>query len=125
MGQASLHLFGSLAVRHDLLQPEQLQILIAEQDADRGMPLGELARRRGLLSARQVRYLLDVQRAAVADPAETVIGALALLNGFVSPDEIYLALEAQRSEGSGRPLGEILMGMDALEIQECGALLVA
>ena len=33
MGHSSLQLFGSLALRHEILQPEQLQILIDVQDA--------------------------------------------------------------------------------------------
>ncbi|HEX7901887.1 MAG TPA: FHA domain-containing protein [Planctomycetota bacterium] len=125
MGHAPLQLFGSLALRHDILKPEQLRLLLDAQEADPGTPMGELARRRGLLTARQIRYLLDLQRGGAVDPNETVLGTLALENGFVSPDEVYLALEAQRGEPSTRPLGEILMGMGALEIQQCGALLMA
>lgn len=126
MSNAPLHLFGNLAIRHGLLLPEQLPPLLDAQEEDHGIPLGELARRRGLLSARQLRYLLDLQRNGSVDPADTALGALALHNGFASEDEIGLALQAQKSATSAPPpLGEILIGMGSLALQQCGALLAS
>ena len=125
MSSAPLHLFGSLAVRHGILVTEQLQPLIEEQERDGETPLGEIARRRGLLSARQVRYLLDVQRSGAVEAADTAFGALAQHNGFASADEVGIALQAQGKAEAKPPLGEILVGMGTLGLQECGAILIA
>jgi len=125
MANAPLHLFGILALRHGVLRPEQLQYLIQEQLKDPGTPLGELARRRGLLTARQVRRLLELQRTGAYDPDSATFGGLILQNGFASLDEVGVALQAQRSADAPSPLGEILVGMGTLDDQQRGAILVA
>src|SRR5436190_3528039 len=126
MANAPLHLFGILAVRHGALRPDQLQELIQAQAEDPGTPLGELARRRGILSARQVRRLLEIQRTGSVDPDTTTFGALLLQNGLATLDDIGLALRAQRSsKRDPSPLGEILVGLGALQVQEQQAILVA
>src|SRR6185436_639914 len=127
MANAPLHLFGILALRHGALRPEQLQELLAEQAQDLGTPLGEIARRRGILTARQVRRLLELQRTGAFDVDATTFGGLLLQNGFASLDEVGIALQAQRSSnGDGAlPLGEILVGMGTVDEQQRGAILVA
>jgi hypothetical protein len=126
MSNAPLHLFGILAVRHGALRPDQLRTLLEEQARD-GTPLGELARRRGFLTARQVRRLLELQRTGSFDPDITTFGGLLLQNGFASLDEVGLALQAQRSSvpPAAPPLGEILVGMGTIDLQKCGAILTA
>ncbi|HZE95820.1 MAG TPA: FHA domain-containing protein [Planctomycetota bacterium] len=127
MSNAPLHLFGILAIRHGALQPDQLRHLLEEQARDGGTPLGELARRRGILSARQVRRLLELQRAGGFDSDATTFGGLLLQNGFASLDEVGIALQAQRTamNRATPPIGEILVGMGTLSIQQCGAILTA
>ncbi|MBI3857380.1 MAG: FHA domain-containing protein [Planctomycetes bacterium] len=128
MANAPLHLFGVLALHHGALRSEQLRALIEEQARDAGTPIGEIARRRGILSARQVRRLLELQRSGSFDPDATTFGGLSLQNGFASLDEVGIALQAQRSAGDdlpAPPLGEILVGMGTLDIQQQGAILVA
>lgn len=126
MSNAPLHLFGILAVRHGALRPDQLLALLEEQARD-GTPLGELARRRGFLSARQVRRLLELQRTGTYEPDITTFGSLLLQNGFASLDEVGIALQAQRSSDTPAtpPLGEILVGMGAIDPQKCEAILSA
>src|SRR5262245_44573593 len=126
MANAPLHLFGILALRHGALRPDQLQALIEEQARDPGTPLGEIARRRGMLTARQVRRLLELQRTGSFDPDATTFGGLLLQNGFASLDEVGVALQAQRrADGAPPPLGEILVGMGTLDEQQRGAILIA
>jgi len=127
MSNAPLHLFGILAMRHGALRYDQLLALIEEQAGDGGTPLGELARRRGILTARQVRRLLELQRGEAIDPDTTTFGGLLLQNGFASLDEVGIALQAQRTaahEGAP-PIGEILVGMGTIDVQKCGAILTA
>jgi hypothetical protein len=126
MASAPLHLFGVLAVRHGALRPEHLQILLEAQAQDPGTPLGELARRRGILTARQVRRLLEIQRTGAFEPDATTFGSLLLQNGLATLEDIGLALRSQRSsKREHSPLGEILVGLGALEVQEQNAILVA
>ncbi|HLY08038.1 MAG TPA: FHA domain-containing protein [Planctomycetota bacterium] len=127
MSNAPLHLFGILALRHGALRWDQLRELLEDQAQDAGTPLGELARRRGLLTARQVRRLLELQRNGHADPDATTFGGLLLHNGFASLDEVGIALQAQRSAEAfdALPLGEILVGMGTIDVQKCGAILTA
>lgn len=125
MSNAPLQLFGILALRHGALRSEQLRQLLEEQARD-GTPLGELARRRGLLSARQVRRLLELQKTGTFDPDSTNFGGLLLQNGFASLDQVGVALQSQRSAHGPPPaIGEILVGMGTLDIQQCGAILTA
>ena len=128
MANAPLHLFGILALRHGAIRPDQLQYLLQEQAKDLGTPLGEIARRRGILTARQVRRLLELQRTGSFDADATTFGGLLLQNGFASLDEVGLALQAQRgsaAEQAPLPLGEILVGMGTLDEQQRGAILIA
>lgn len=128
MANAPLHLFGILALRHGAIRPEQLHELLLEQAQDLGTPLGEIARRRGILTARQVRRLLELQRTGSFDVDATTFGGLLLQNGFASLDEVGIALQAQRSSGAdplAPLLGEILVGMGTLDEQQRGAILVA
>ena len=125
MANAPLNLFGILALRHGALRAEQLHFLLQEQAKDPGTPLGEIARRRGILTARQVRRLLELQRTGAFDPDAATFGGLLLQNGFASLDEVGIALQAQRASGEGAPLGEILVGMGTLDEQQRGAILVA
>ena len=102
MSTAPLHLFGILALRHGALRPDQLRALLEEQAREGGTPLGELARRRGFLSARQVRRLLELQRSGNFDADGTNFGGLLLQNGFASLDEVGIALQAQRTSSDPR-----------------------
>src|SRR6185295_19349800 len=107
---------------------DQLRALLEEQAKDGGTPLGEIARRRGILSARQVRRLLELQRTGSIDPDATTFGGLLLQNGFASLDEVGIALQAQRTATIDQPvppLGEILVGMGTLDAQQRGAILIA
>jgi hypothetical protein len=129
MAHAPLQLFGVLALRHGVLRPDQLRFLIEEQLKEGGgTPLGEIARRKGILTARQVRRILELQRTGNIDPDATSFGGLLLQNGFASLDEVGIALQAQRStapEQTPPPLGEILVGMGTVDDQQRGAILVA
>ena len=129
MAHAPLQLFGVLALRHGALRPDQLRFLIEEQKKEGGgTPLGEIARRKGILTARQVRRILELQRTGNIDPDATSFGGLLLQNGFASLDEVGIALQAQRSatpDHPALPLGEILVGMGTVDEQQRGAILVA
>jgi hypothetical protein len=125
MANAPLNLFGVLALRHGALRSDQLRFLIQEQAKEPGTPLGEIARRKGVLTARQVRRLLELQRTGAFDPDATSFGGLLLQNGFASLDEVGIALQAQRTDATKPPLGEILVDMGTVDTQQREAILVA
>ncbi|HYF01389.1 MAG TPA: hypothetical protein VEJ18_20875, partial [Planctomycetota bacterium] len=76
-------LFGVLALERGWVTREQVQEALAEQrSADLYVPLGEVLRRRGALSANQVRALLDDQQHVSPGETSASLGSLAIRNGL-------------------------------------------
>lgn len=118
-------LFGVLALERGWVTREQVQEALAEQrSADIYVPLGEVLRRRGALSANQVRALLDDQHHVSPGETSASLGSLAIRNGLVSPDKLDAAL-AQQKDASSVRIGDILCGMGALAAPDRDALLQA
>jgi hypothetical protein len=119
-------LFGKIALDRGLLSPEQLSALLEEQEKNgpHRVALGELCRRKGILSANQVRRLLDLQRQGELQEENKTFGAIALKNEFATAEELGKALDQQKDPACPR-LGEILIEMGALTEQERKAVLAA
>ncbi len=122
-------LFGTIAVTTGTLSREQIETLVEEQSRET-LPLGELCERRRLLTSNQVRSLLEAQRTGNLPQEDTILGALAVRNGFASLEDVTLALEAQRRSvphdgASSAKLGQILLAMGILTHQKLRALLSA
>jgi hypothetical protein len=122
-------LFGTIALNTGTLTRDQLSELIEEQSRE-SAPLGELCERRRLLTPNQIRSVLEVQRGGRFADEDTLLGSLAVRNGFATKDDLSLALEAQHRtpHGDERPpekLGQILLAMGFLTHQKLKALLSA
>jgi hypothetical protein len=115
-------LFGTIALQSGRLSKEGLESVLEEQEKTPS-PLGEICRRRGLLSTNQVRRILEVQRDGALAEAETRLGILAVKNGFVGEQDLGTALDRQKA--AARRLGEILLEQGTLTSQALKALLVA
>ncbi|HLF92403.1 MAG TPA: hypothetical protein VJB14_03010, partial [Planctomycetota bacterium] len=115
-------LFGTIALQTGRLTKEALDVVLQDQEKSPA-PLGEICRRRGLLSSNQVRRILQIQREGAVAEAETRLGALAVRNGFAREEDIGSALVHQT--GATTKLGEILLQKGALSPRTLDALLAA
>ncbi len=115
-------LFGTIALQSGRLTQEGLDLVLEEQEKIPA-PLGEICRRRGLLSTNQVRRILEVQHDGALAEAETRLGILAVKNGFMGEEDLGSALDQQKA--AARRLGEILLEQGTLTSQALKALLVA
>jgi hypothetical protein len=115
-------LFGTIALQSGRLSREHLDSVLREQE-NASTPVGEICRRRGLLSSNQVRRILQQQRDGALAEAETRLGLLAVQNGLLREEELGAALEQQKD--ASRKLGEILVERGALSSQALKALLAA
>jgi hypothetical protein len=121
---------GELLVEKALLHPDELDSALLEQRRA-GRLLGQLLVERRLISSEQLTCVLAEQygvqlevlaggsgraaetlAAAAAPEAPKPLGRLLLERGVVSPEELDVALEEQRS--SGRRLGEILVAQGSV-----------
>jgi hypothetical protein len=129
MGKGQDLLFGAIAVSTGCISRDQLDELLEEQTrSDGGLTLGELCLKKGLLSPKQVRHILEVQRSASVPDEKKSLGALAVESGFATEAEVELALQAQKEGESDDPagpplLGEVLLAMGTLNLQKLRALL--
>lgn len=115
-------LFGTIALQTGRLTKEALDVVLDEQ-GKAPAPLGEICRRRGLLSSNQIRRILQIQKEGAVAEAEMRLGALAVRNGFAREEDIGAALVHQT--GASAKLGEILLEKGALSPQALNALLAA
>ncbi len=115
-------LFGMIALQSGRLTKEGLDSVLEEQEKAPA-PLGEICRRRGLLSTNQVRRILEVQHDGALAEAETRLGILAVKNGFVGEQDLGTALDVQKA--AARRLGEILLEQGTITSQALKALLAA
>ncbi len=115
-------LFGTIALQTGRLTKEALDAVLEEQEKAPA-PLGEICRRRGLLSSNQIRRILQVQREGAVAEVETRLGSLAVRNGFAREEDIGAALVHQT--GALAKLGEILLEKGAISTQALSALLAA
>jgi len=122
-------LFGAIAVSAGCIRRDELDTLLEEQSKSEGeITLGELCLRKGLLSPKQIRHILEVQRSSSIPDDKKSLGALAVESGFATESEVELALQAQREgdedDPAGPPLlGEVLLAMGTLNLQKLRALL--
>lgn len=115
-------LFGTIALQTGRLTKEALDAVLQEQEKAPA-PLGEICRRRGLLSANQIRRILQLQRDGALAEAETRLGVLAVRNGLAREEDVGAALV--RQQGAPAKIGEILLERGSLSPQGLTALLAA
>jgi predicted Ser/Thr protein kinase len=122
-------LFGRIALLESYLNRNQLALALAAQEEearDGGRAsLGEVCLSRGYLPREAVREIVRRQEAELVSAQDTLFGALAVRNGFVSEDDIERAVAVQAQGKEHRPIGELLLAGDLLHAQQHGALLTA
>jgi len=107
MAAGERHLLGALLVQSGHITNEQLDHAIAEQQRS-GDKLGEIFRRRGMLTERQLNALLDFQlNQEIAHTSPFRLGELLVATGHITRAQLEKALLQQTL--SNNKLGEILV----------------
>lgn len=138
MGRSEDLLFGRLAVAHHMVTPEQLAECVAAQAmSDAPIPLGEVMREKGLITASQFERVRQLQRESLRriEPVtperrqSELFGRLVVERGFATQEEVDACLRAQEAETEpGRPersLGEILVEKGFLTASQVHNILAA
>lgn len=126
-------IFGKLAVEAGYLTDAQLKDLLAQQarDAAAGndLPLGEVCRRRRLMSEEHVAEILIAQEFVEMHEEDKRFGARAVSRGMATAGQVQAGLDEQKrlfeAEKEARPLAEILQEAGVLDPGQVEALSLA
>jgi hypothetical protein len=114
---------GKLAVKHRFLSEEKLREALAlyreERQQGRAPMLGSLLVRRGMISQKQLDFLLSVQQIVEARRLDRQFGEISIRNGFARKEDVEAALREQerifKADRSVRLIGEILVDQGKMD----------
>ena len=118
---------GELAVREQLISPDQLDAAIAKQEEENyRTKLGQVLVEQGVLPAETVADLLSRQKDAISRYEKTLsasglFGRLAVEHGFVEEKGLALCIRKQlRLDGEGKKvrIGQILVREGLMSIEQ-------
>ena len=103
---ASEERFGEMLLAEGLVTPAQLEsALVAQAQELHYVPLGHILVERGIITRKQLNYLLDRHK-------KPRLGELLVRSGAISPEQLHNALQQQPA--LKRPLGEVLIKLGYL-----------
>jgi len=120
-------LLGEMALRHQLLSEEQLDLCIQQQIDERyGRPLGRILVEKGFLQEDVLEALLRTQRRAMEEFEKNaeygqLFGKTAVLKGFVTEEKLAQAIRAQarkHARGVKAKLGQVMIELGLLSIAQ-------
>ncbi len=132
MGADQDLLFGKIAVAKNFCSQDQLnKCLILQANSRDRVPLGQLLRTEGYISDDQHSKILALQRQQLAtpDPVTKVskeailLGRLALKMNLITEANLNLCLRLQAQPGEKRTIGEIMVSMNFLQVEQVKSLL--
>lgn len=108
---------GKLAVKHRFLDEDQLREALAlqreEEDQGKRSLLGSILVRQGLITQKQLDFLLSVQMIMETRKLDRQFGEISVRNGFARKEDVEAALGEQerlfKEDRSIRLIGEILV----------------
>jgi type II secretory ATPase GspE/PulE/Tfp pilus assembly ATPase PilB-like protein len=100
---------GQMLVDHNIVDPEHVELALAEQEAMRSQRIGDYLVERNIVSEAQLLEALSKQQSMPV----MRLGEALLELGMVKQDQLDEALQKQREDRS-TPLGRILVGMGVL-----------
>jgi len=119
-----LLLIGQIVLRAGKVSAEQLASVLHYQDGKR---IGDRMVERGLLDRDELEALIRERDSSTATLKETVLGELAVRNGFLNREQLTECLARQEQEriATGTPprLGEILVEQGLVQQRDIDALL--
>ena len=122
---------GRLAVKHRFLTEEKLReaLVLHQEEKQQGSPsmLGSLLLRRGMITQKQLDFLLSVQAIMEARKLDRQFGEISIRNGFSQKEDVEAALQEQErlfKENRGvRLIGEILVDQGKMDPEHRDAVL--
>lgn len=120
-------LLGEMALRHQLLTEEQLDLCTQQQIDERYQrPLGQIMVEKGFLQPDVLEALLRTQRRALEEFEKNaeygqLFGKTAVLKGFVTPEKLAQAVRAQarkHARGVRAKIGQVMIELGFLSIAQ-------
>ncbi|MBW2061993.1 MAG: DUF342 domain-containing protein [Deltaproteobacteria bacterium] len=119
---ASFLILGKLALQHGFITKEQLKeaLLFQKQEKEGGRPppFGQILLSKEMISQNQLNFLLSVQKLQETRTLDIKFGQLAIINGFVTREDVDRGLKEQKrifSETNAIALlGDILINLGSM-----------
>ena len=119
---ASLLMLGNLAKEKSILSAEQLNSALDEQRKSHVL-LGEILVKRKLISRNQLKVLLDMHNLKVFYYDAIKFGFLAIVNKFVTEEQIRRVLDQQKHSNSKVLIGDMLIKENLITADERDSIL--
>jgi hypothetical protein len=120
-------LFGNIALRSGLISQAQLTKALMLQESQKGISrkkIGHILWEMGVLKPADVRHILDVQALLRMPNPEHRFGGIAIMNEFVTPEQVMECLQMQ-SRNPGKRIGEIMVERGYITEEQKGGILKA
>jgi uncharacterized protein (DUF342 family) len=127
----SFLILGKLVLQHGFITKEQLKevLLFQKQEKESGRPLllGQILLSKKMISQNQLEFILSVQKLQETRTLDIKFGQLAVVNGFVTREDMNRGLEEQKrifSENKAIALlGDILINLGTMTEDQRNAIL--
>lgn len=118
-------LFGTIALRSNLIRQADLSKALAIQEAQTGaerMPLGQILVAMGALRPIDVKHIRDMVTLMHQRSRRARFGLAVIQNGFATHDQVIECLKIQGKTKGVKRIGEILVERRIITEQQCNAL---
>jgi hypothetical protein len=124
--------FGKVALKKGFITKEQLEeALKTQSDEDSSSvnhrPIGRILLNKGFITLQQVSEILKSMDKLYEEKIDWTFGDIAIEKGFITKDQLELALKIQMDEysstGIRRAIGRILLNEGIITLQQIGEVL--
>jgi hypothetical protein len=124
--------FGKLALKKGFITKEQLDdALRTQSDEDisnvKHRPIGRILLNKGFITLQQVGEILKSMDKLYEEKIDSSFGDIAIEKGFITKDQLDLALRIQMDEysstGIRRAIGRILLNEGLITLQQIGEVI--
>lgn len=112
MDNEDARLFGTIAVRSELITKPQLTRALMTQEMQDGPDrqlIGEILVEMKALKSVDVQHVIQVQHVLKQENASIRFGLIAIQNGYATKDQVTDCLKLQRQSAPKRDIGEIML----------------
>ena len=119
---ASLLMLGNLAIKKSIVPADQVKSALEEQRKSH-FQLGEILLKCRLITKNQLKVLLDIHNLIIFYHESIKFGFIAIVNNLSTEEQIQHALELQRQMEKKSYIGEILISIGAITLDQCDSIL--